>query len=500
MRYSIAIDIGTTTVKSVLFGPGPSVIADASREYRTHHPRPSLAEQNPNDWWHGTIASIRQVLVKSRVSPDDIGVISVSSQAPCVLPVDRDGKPLRNALIWMDRRSTKELEILKNTVGEKRIFDITGNRLDTYFTLTELMWLLRNEPSLMERCHKVLQVNAYINLKLTGVFSIDITHASLTQIMDVHTETWSRELLDAIGADESLMPDIYQCMDVLGHVSEQAAKEIGLSTKTVVLAGAVDATAAALEMGINHGGKVAEMTGTSSVVMIGFDKLITMERLSYLRGRRPGSTILYGPMNAAGGSLKWFRDSLYGGETPENDAYDRMNREVESGAADPSKVIFLPYMTGERAPIWDPDARGCFVGLHMSTSRAQFERAIMEGACFALRDNLDQAKAAGLHFDDFMCCGGCSKSDIWLRIKASVMGCPVHVPMINLGAQGGLSYMNAAYLGEFSSPEEASEAKLAIKKTVEPVKEWVPVYEEMYRIYLESYQQLKKQFKALAAL
>ena len=162
--------------------------------------------------------------------------------------------------------------------------------------------------------------------------------------------------------------------------------------------------------------------------------------------------------------------------------------------------VFLPYLLGERAPIWDPDARGCFVGLHMSTSRAQFERAIMEGACFALRDNLDQAKAAGLHFDDFMCCGGCSKSDIWLRIKASVMGCPVHVPMVNLGAQGGLSYMNAAYLGEFSSPEEASEARLEIKKTVEPVKEWVPVYNEMYRIYLESYQQLKKQFKALAAL
>ena len=500
MNYSIGIDIGTTTVKCILFGEKAQVIAEAGKEYGTLLPEPSWAQQNPEDWWDAVVESIRIILAKSWVKPQDIKVISVSSQAPAVLPVTKEGKPLHDALIWMDRRSIEEYNILKATVGEQKIFDITGNRLDTYFTLTELMWFIRKHPEIMDKCYKVLQVNGYVNFKLTGEFTIDDTHASLTQIYDVHQKCWSKELLEAIGADEDLMPRVCDCMAPIGNVSLEAAKLTGLSASTVVLAGAVDATAAALEMGVYSDGKAAEMTGTSSVVLIGFDTLVTGKELSYLKGRSANSTLLYGAMNSAGGSLRWFRDALYGGETMKKDAYPRMNQEIESMAKRPTNLIFLPYMAGERAPIWDPDARGTFMGLNLNTSRAEMIRAIMEGACYALQNNLEQAEKMGLPICDILCCGGCSKSDIWLKIKASVIKKPIKIPKVNLGAPAGLAYMNAAYMGEYGTPEEASDDAMKIKKIVEPVKEWIPVYEELYQVYLESYQALKNQFKTLASI
>lgn len=500
MQYSLGIDIGTTTVKCILFKEGPEVAAEAEKEYETLLPEPSWVQQDPDNWWDAVVQCIRIVLAKSWVDAEDIKVISVSSQAPAVLPVDKNGKPLHDALIWMDRRSKEEYEIIKERVGEDKIFEITGNRLDTYFTLTELMWFLRNKPELMEKCCKVLQVNGYINYKLTGTFSIDDTHASLTQIYDIHRCCWSEELLAAVGADRSLMPDVYRCCEPIGNVSKAAAQMTGLSVKTTVLAGAVDATAAGLEAGVYEGGGIAEMTGTSSVVLIGFDRLVTARELSYLKGRGENSTILYGPMNTAGGSLKWFRDALYGGETVRKDSYRRINSEIEKMAKYPSKIIFLPYMAGERAPIWDPDARGTFIGLNLNTNRAEMMRSIMEGTCFALKDNLNQALKIGIPIHDIICCGGCSKSEIWLKIKASVIEKEIKLPEVNLGAPGGLSYINAAYMGEYKSPEEASAACLKIRKTVEPVKEWIEPYREMFDVYEESYRSLKEQFKALVKI
>jgi sugar (pentulose or hexulose) kinase len=205
-------------------------------------------------------------------------------------------------------------------------------------------------------------------------------------------------------------------------------------------------------------------------------------------------------MNTAGGSLKWFRDNLFGGETPENDAYDRINREIENEAKDPSKIIYLPYLSGERAPIWDPDARGTFIGLNTETTRAEMMRSIMEGTCFALQDNLEQAYKMGVPIEQLICCGGCTKSDIWLKIKASVIGREIVIPKVNQGATGGLGNMNAAYLGEYRTPEEACEANFQVKKIIEPVREWEETYARMYQIYKDSYQALKEQYKELAHL
>ena len=501
MRYSLGIDIGTSTVKCVLFREGARVAGQASREYETLiRGGGTFIEQDARKWWSCTADAIRQVLRESRIDPKDIRVISVSSQAPCVLPVDEEGQPLSRALIWMDRRSSEELEILKEKVGAGRIQRITGNRPDTYFALSELMWMLRHEPEQMAKCHKVLQVNGYINFCLTGRFTIDRSHASLTQMFDVRKDTWSGELLKAAGADEQLMPELVECGEEIGHVSEKASAETGLSADTAVLGGMVDAAAAALEVGVVDDGQIVEMTGTSSVVIIAFRSLIIHRRLCYLRGCRKGTALLFGAMNSTGGSLKWFRDTLYQDGRPKSSAYSRMNTEIENKSSSPTRLVYLPFLAGERAPIWDPYARGAFIGIGLNTTRADLIRSVMEGTCFALKMNLDEVASSGISFDTLLCCGGCSRSEIWLKIKASVIDSAIAVPSVNLGAPRGLAFLNASFLGEFASPEEGAVSCRRIRRIVEPVREWVGPYQEMYEIYKDSYDALKKEYREMAGL
>ncbi len=500
MSHSIAIDIGTTNVKCVLCGPGLRVVAQATEEYQTRNPRPSWAEQDPEDWWRGCVNTLRSVLSQSGIDPDEIKVISVSSQAPTVLPVDRDGKPLHPALIWMDRRSLSEIEILKETLGEERNYEINGNVLDSYFNVSELLWMVKHRPEVMDKCYRLLQVSTYIVMKLTGEFIIDGSHLSLCGLSDIRKRDWSDEILQACGITRDILPEIRECMDPVGMVREEAAKETGLSKKTVVLAGTVDATAAAIEVGVYKDGKAAEMTGTSSVLMVGYEKLITSPHLSYFEGLYPGTSVLFGAMNSVGGSLKWFRDRLYGGDGPNHDAYERINREVETESTEPTGIIYLPYLNGERGPIWDPDARGTFIGIHGMTSRADLLRAIMEGTSFGLQHNLEQVYKTGIGVDRLICCGGCAKSDIWLSIKASVIDREIVVPSVSHGATGGLAYMNAAFMGEYASPEEACDANFSIQKTVEPDPALVPVYRELYEVYKDSYLSLKDQYKRIAKI
>lgn len=494
MACTIGVDIGTTNVKSILFGERSVILAQAGKEYNTCFPRPSWAQQNPEDWWMGTVETIREVLEESRIDPHEVKVISVSSQAPTMLPVDREGKPLHDALIWMDRRGTRELEMLDKTIGGDRIFDITGNRLDTYFMLSELAWFCRNRPELLDRTHKFLQVNGYVSFKLSGVFSIDYPHVSLTQLYDLNQKCWSKELFDAAGADISMMPDIYGCDQPLGTITGEAAALTGLSPSTVVLGGAVDSVAA-LEAGVYTSGAV-EMTGTSSVLFIGCDHLVTDERLSHLNGIDEHSNLLYGAISTTGGCLKWYRDTIYNG--PQEDEYKHIDSLIENDAADPSGIIFLPYMAGERAPIWDPNARGTFIGLSLSTTRAQLARAIMEGSCFALRDNLEVIESTGIRADEVYNTGGCANSDIWLRIKASIIGRPIVLPVANLGAPGGLAYIMSAYLGEYKTPLDAAKDCIRIKKIIEPVPEWTRIYDELYPRFKSAYQSLRDDFTKMA--
>jgi len=496
--YTLGIDIGTTNIKSVLFKPGATLVVQAVQEYKTEFPHPSWAQQNADDWWVAVVDTIRRVLAESGIDSAEVAAVAISCQAPTMLPVDKAGKPLRDALIWMDRRSDAQCGRLAEKLGPQRIFDISGNRMDPFYVLGKLLWFKENQPELYAKTFKVLSPNSYINLKLTGEYSLDPVHASLTQAYDVRSNRWSDEILTAAGISSDLFPPVTEGHAPIGKVTASAAAATGLKAGTPVLTGTVDGAAAALEAGVVGSGTAVEMTGTSSVLLMSSDRPMPSMNLTYMYSAAPGRHLLLGAMSSTGAALKWFRDTLYAEKSP--DAYVLMDREIAKNANRPTNIVFLPYLAGERAPIWDSDARGTFVGLTLSTDRAQVMRSIMEGSAFALRDNVEEAARAGNSLDRIRTVGGQANSDVWLRIKASVLDREIDVVDASLGAPGGLAYLLGAYTGEFSSIEDAAVSCLRIERSVGPVREWVGLYSELFGLYKSIYAHLKSDFAALAKI
>lgn len=494
--YTLGIDIGTTNIKSVLFKERALAVSQAVHEYNTDIPRPSWAQQRADDWWEGAVATIQKVLSDSHIDPSEVAAIAVSCQAPTMLPVDKSGVPLHAALIWMDRRSGGQCDTLAAKVGAQRVFELSGNRVDPFYVLSKLMWFRENHPSLYDKTYKILSPNSYVNLKLTGEYTLDPVHASLTQAYDVRLHRWSDELLNAAGAESSIFPIVAEGHVPIGRVSRSAAALTGLKTGTVVLTGTVDGAAAALEAGVVGNGVAVEMTGTSSVLLMSSTRPMPSLNLTYMYSAAPGQHLSLGPMSSTGAALKWFRDTLY--NVTNADAYECMNKEIRQNAKNPTGIVFLPYMVGERAPIWDSDARGTFAGISLRTNRAQIMRSIMEGSAFALRDNIEEALRAGNSLDRIRTVGGQANSDVWLRIKASVLNRGIEVVDAALGAPGGLAYMLGSYTGEFDSIEEAAKQCLRIKRSIEPVTEWVEQYSELFLLYKNIYSHLKSDFAMLA--
>lgn len=498
MAYSLGIDIGTSSAKGVLFSKGVTPVAQASAEYPTYFPQESQAQQKPEDWWKAVVSVIRSILCKSDVDSGEIGVISISCQAPTVLLLNKKGEALCDGIIWMDRRSGDECGWLAEKAGKKRIFEITGTRLDPYYVYPELLWIKRHKPEAFAQADVLLQVNGYINFMLTGVYSLDLVHASHTQMYDVKNHCWSKELFDVIGADMGIFPPIHGCMERIGGVTKEAAKLTGLKEGTAVLCGTVDGAAAVLEAGVTGGGNAVEMTGTSSGLMIAFEEMKTSENMAHQYSIVPGGHILYGAMSATGASYKWFREQIYDHERVVKDAYIHMDDEIQREAPEPTRLLFLPYMQGERCPVWDTNAKGVFLGMNLSTVRAQMMRAVLEGVGFALRDNAEEAKKAGVEIHSLCSVGGCSKSRLWTKIKASILNIPISVPEYTLGAPGGLGMMNAVYLGEYPDLKEAAVSASPRTTQINPEEEWVEHYEKMYQIYHKCYGDLQKRFLDLS--
>lgn len=489
----VAIDIGTTNVKCVVADREMRVIADCVSEYKTHSVGIARFEQDCEDWWTHTKIALSCALAKAGLSPSCVIGIAVSSQAPTMLPVDANGKAVHPALIWMDRRSDAQCAQMKDNIGADRVFEITGNTADPFYTYGELLWFKQECPEAFERTHCVLQCNGYVNLRLTGEFTIDRTHASITQCYDVTKGCWDEEMLRAFSVPAGILPRVVECDEIIGGVCEAAAKETGLRPGTPVLGGSVDGAAAALEGGVLKSGDAVEMSGTSSVLLVGTAEKHCSPNLTYMYGAIPGQHLLLGCMSTTGGALKWYRDELFA--QGEGNAYERMNKIILADCPEPTPLVFLPYMAGERAPIWDTHAKGAFLGLTFDTREADMLRAIQEGAAFALMDNLTEAKMAGAKIDRLRAVGGSTNSDIWMQIKASVTGMPIEIPSQNLGAPGGLLALLASKLGDYASIEEACGAILKIERTVEPVERWIEWYKDQFEIFKAYYKGCKEVFR-----
>lgn len=502
-KYLLGIDVGTTNVKGVLFNLNGEIVAQKQSEYSTFFPSRGWAEQDPECWWDAVAKIIRYIIDKSSVENKEIIAIGVSCQAPTMLPVDKKGKPLRNALIWMDRRAEEQCRMLKEEIGEDKIFSITGNRIDTFFVLPELLWFKTNEPHLYEETYKILQPNGYINYKLTGQFTIDTVHASITQFYDINEKKWSGYICNKLNISTDIFPDVYESTIIIGSVSREAALITGLAAGTAVIAGTVDGAAAALEAGITGTGQAVEMTGTSSVLLIGSNELKTNKNLTAMFHAISNRYLILGTMSSTGASLKWFRDQF--GFVEQNpgketglDAYEMMDLEVEHQTPGPGNIIFLPYMMGERSPIWNTFARGGFMGLTLNSKRGEMIKSIMEGAAFALYHNIEEAVKMGISFKELRAVGGGAKSKLWLKIKASVTNLPIVVPKTSVGAPFGDAILAGVGAGIYKDIDETVKEFVKIGQIIEPDSTWHSKYIETYNIYRGIYEHTKDDLYSLS--
>ena len=499
----LGIDIGTTNAKAALFDTANALLGEAQQEYPTAYPHPGWAEQAPEAWWGATVSIVRRILEVTPVAPKDIAAISVSSQAPTALPVDEQGAALYPALIWMDRRSEPQCVRLRQTVDAHRLLTINGNRIDPYFAAPKMLWLLENEPEMADRARFFLQANGYINLKLTGRFTIDASHASLVQCFDMALGDWSDELASLLEIPRRLLPPVSRCTDVIGGVSAEAARATGLLEGTPVVAGAVDGVAAALEAGVVASGEAVEMTGTSTVLLICVDRPPRQPALVALAHAVPDSYLLVGAMVSTGATLRWFRDELgtaglNAARLAGRSAYRIMDQEAEKAPPGAGGLLFLPYMMGERSPIWNTDARGVLFGLSLATKRAQIIRAFLEGAAYGLRHNVEVAEETGVHIHALWSVGGGARSAVWSQIKADVLGRPIDVPDTPIGAVMGDALLAGAGAGVYPDLAAAARSVPRVCTRYEPRETARTCHDDMYRLYRRLYAANKLLFSELA--
>jgi xylulokinase len=500
----LGVDIGTTAVKAVLISLDGRMLATANQEYSTHHVAPGWVEQDPEDWWQAVVCVIRKVVSVVPAARECVAGIAVSSQAPTLLPVDARGRPLRNALIWMDRRAEDEARYLERTLGFSTITSLTGNRPDPFYVAPKLLWLRRHEPEVFSGTHFFLQITGFLNHRLSDEYSLDSAHAGLLLLREVGG-SWSPLLCSACDVEPARFPPVHDGHTVIGKITARAAELIGLRPGIPLCAGTVDGAAAALEAGAVDPGIAAEMTGTSTVLIMPAPLNIVEPAFITMPHALPARRLLLGAMTSTGASLRWFLDQFgdierQTAQANETDPFDELVALAACVPAGNDGLIFLPYMMGERSPIWNTGARGVLSGLSLATTKGAVVRAILEGSAFALRHNLEVAARAGLAIDAVRSVGGGARSKLWNQIKADVLGRTILLPESAVGAAYGSALLAGVGVGLLPGSGEAFSRRVRIREHFEPDTENHRRYSDLYAVFRDSYERLKTCFDETSRL
>ncbi len=505
----LGIDVGTTAVHAGLFDRAGVVLADATAEHGTQYPEPNAAVQDPLSWWNGVRTTVNTVLQQAADTGASIEVlaVAVSSQAPTVVCLDEHGDPLLSAVTWADRRSGTECREIQSVLSRTGLGGKRRNPVDPYYALPKLLWIRRRFPELYARTRWAFLATGFINYKLCGAITTDHSHAGLTLLYDWERREWDLELCRALSVSPEILPPVVDSHTIIGEVSSAAARETGLTAGTPVIAGTVDGTAAAIEAGAVSPEVLCDMSGTSTVVLAPSRAKGPAGALTVLPHAVSGQDLLIGTMSCTGGSLKWFRNALWspaaevdgGGSNGAANPYEAMDREANRVGPDPSGIVFLPYLMGERSPIWDSDARGVFFGLQADTSRGQLIRAIMEGGAFALRHNLEVMEHQGVSGDaEIRVVGGVAKSRTWCELKAHVAGRTIVAPRASFGAVFGDALLAGFATGIYRDLAEAVEQSVVVTRRYEPDPALHEQYSRLFTVYKELYENTKQQFASLA--
>lgn len=507
MKYAMGIDLGTSGVKVGIYDEkGKSVVA-CTEEYPLLQPQNGYAEQNPAEWWEATVKAIKQVLISTKDEKAELVGIGLSGQMHGLVMLDEKNEVIRPAILWCDGRTGEESVAIDRLVGSERLLQITANPAIASFTAAKILWVKKHEPQNYEKTRHILLPKDYIRFMLCGVFATEVSDASGTQLLDIKNRCWSDEILSILEVDKSLLPKMYESADVTGYITEEAAGETGLKAGLLVAGGGGDNAAAAVGTGVVEDGKAFTTIGTSGVLFAHTSqmKLDPKGRVHTFCCAVRNEWHVMGVTQAAGLSMQWLRNNLCMDEVREAeqigvDDYVYLDQLAEKAPIGANRLIYLPYLMGERTPHLDPNARGAFIGLSAIHKKADIIRAVLEGVSYSLMDCFEILREMGAPPTDMAICGGGAKSPLWRRMLTDVYGCNIKLLQSNEGACLGAAILAFCAAGVFESVQAACKAIISAKETLTPETVSHDKYARVYNIYRGLYKKLKLCYAELAEL
>ncbi len=491
----LGIDVGTSGTRALIVDGDGKVIASGVEEHRPFaSPQSGWAEQDPQDWWRACGIAVRRALKASGASADEIASVGFSGQMHGAVLLDAQGEVVRSALIWCDQRTDKQAKFLDESLGRENLIRLTCNPPLTNFTLTKLLWVREMEPEKWTRVRHIMLPKDYVRFRLTGEFVTDVTDASGTLLFDVARRKWSTEVLRRTGIDERILPSVHESPEVSARISAKGAEATGLKAGTPVVAGAGDQAAGAVGMGVVRAGAVSATIGTSGVVFAATDRpsLDPLGRLHTFCHAIPGRWHVMGVTQAAGLSLRWFRDRFGAGKDDGRDPYERLVAEASDSPACAEGVFWVPYLMGERTPHCDPNIRAALIGLSASHTRAHVIRAILEGVAFSLRDSLTIFREIHVPIEEIRLGGGGARSALWRQIQAETYGQEVQLLGAEEGAAYGAAILAGVGAGVWKSVDEACDTVVHVTQRIKPDARRAAQMEKGYQVYRRIYPALRE--------
>ncbi len=507
-RYILTIDVGTSSTKTALWTESGELAAEASRGYPLNRPGPLWAEIDAKSWWDAVCSTISQVVKTSGVDAHQIAGIGVDGIGWTLVPVDECVNPLLPAMIWLDRRAEQETQQLRSLPQAEQLVNLVANPVDAAYITPKLLWLAKHRPEVMEGAHQFLTCSGFITARLTGEMTCDYTQAYGYHFFDIANKRWDSHTAELLGIPLEKMPRLAACMEIAGRTTAAAGKETGLPEGIPVIVGCLDAAAGALGAGVTRVGQTNEQGGQAGGMAISLDHIVVEPQLIFSHHVLPRQYLLQGG-TVGGGSLGWFRDTLgqieaSAGEMLGASAFELFSHEAGQTPAGAHGLIFVPYMAGERTPLWNSNVRGIYFGLSYKTTRGDLIRALMEGCAFAVRDNIQVAEQKGARVEECLGSGGATESEVWCQIKADVYEKPFVVARRADGGEGGhllgLFGLTAQAIGLCDDAGKCVDRLLPQRQVYEPDAKRHAMYEELFEVYMKVSRGLLSEFEELAGV
>ena len=492
----VGLDIGTTGCKAIIFSNEWKILGQAKREYSIQTPQPGWAEQDADQVWKLAIESLAEAVSQNKAEPPRALALSVQGEA--VIPVDSHGRPIRNAILGMDTRTTAENHWLAETFDPEILFRQTGMPMHTMNTITKLLWLKKHEPELWNSAHQFLLYEDYLLRRLGGKAVISHCLASRTQMYDLQMGCWASDILDKCEIDIHRLAELpSNTPGILGTLDKKLARQLGLDDKVILVCGGHDQACASLGSGVVKPGLAMVSTGTAEVVEVAMSSPILNEflrkgNISVYRHVVPDLYLAMTLNHSGGLLLRWFRDTLchdkcrQAAETGE-DAYDLILAGASTG---PTGLMVLPHFAGAGTPLLDTTSKGAILGMTFATTQADIAKAILEGLTFELRTNLDLLRDSGITINELHAVGGGAQSDVWLQLKADICQTSLRIPKVTEAACLGAAILASVAAGISSDLLSAAEQAVYLNQSIEPNEQSSTDYETRYKIYKKLYPQL----------